>query len=167
MVITLWTVKNYGMHNRSHLNQYMFNWFHSDLQENKLSHISIKSIVLFEKKCIIKQSQKSAVWGTRSDKPSVSNWLTSWQTGDTRDILFTVIQHYIDSGEGTALCEIKRPLKIHFAFGNNNKISMSIRAPVSVWPSIVRRVFVIEKQECTPKFDFLWLSGQFYLRFNE
>lgn len=104
------------------------------------------------KKSIIKEPQKSAVWGTRSDKPSVPNWRTSWQTRDTRDILFTVIQHYIDSGKGTALCWIKGPLKIHFAFGNNNEISVSIQAPVSIWPSFVWRHFVIvltDKQEYT------------------
>lgn len=98
---------------------------------------------------VIKQPQRRDLWGNGSDKSSVSNWLTSWQTRDTRDVLFAVIQHSIDSGEDTALCEIKRPLKRHFAFGNNNKISVTVQAPVSVWPSFVWGHFVtiiIEKE---------------------
>lgn len=83
---------------------------------------------------------------------------------DARDILFTAIQHYIDSGKDTALCSIKRPLKIHFAFGNNNEISVSIPGSGVRLAIFCLRVFCQHFNGDEEKFDFLWLSGQLCIK---
>lgn len=77
------------MLNLSHLEQKCSNAISQIL---KKTNCLIEAKLFSLEKSIIKEPQKGIVWGTRSDKPSVSNWRTSWQTRDTRDILFTVIQ---------------------------------------------------------------------------
>lgn len=42
------------------------------------------------------------------EKSTAFIWLTSWQAKDTRDILFSVFKHDIDSGKDSVLCSIKR-----------------------------------------------------------
>lgn len=81
----------------------------------------------------------------------VSKWTNSWQPRDARDILFTAIQHYIDSGKDATLCSIKRPLKIYFAFGNNNEISVSIPG------SGVRLAIFCSRVFCQ-RFNGVWFS---------
>lgn len=107
-----------------------------------------------------KSCLKLLIWQTTL----VSKWTNSWQPRDARDFLFTAIQHYIDSGKDAALCSIKRPLKIHFAFGNNNEISVSIPGSGVRLAIFCSRVFFQRSFGDEEKFDFLWLSGQLCIK---
>lgn len=70
----------------------------------------------------------SSIW---NDSPA-SICLTSWQTKDTRDTVFSVFKHDIDSGKDTALCSIKRLWK---AIWQLEKIMglEQLSVPVSAW----------------------------------
>lgn len=59
------------------------------------------------------------------------------------------------------LCSIKRPLKIHFAFGNNNKISVSIPGSGVRLAIFCLRVFCHPFNGDGKKFDRLRLKHLF------
>lgn len=111
---------------------------------------------LKKKICVIKLQSKELYWKLQLiwQTTLVSKWTNSWQPRDARDILFTAIQRYIDSGKDAVLCSIKRPLKIHFAFGNNNEISVSIPGSGVRLAIFCSRVFCQRFNGDEEKFDF-------------
>lgn len=121
---------------------------------------------LKKKICVIKLQSKELYWKLQLiwQTTLVSKWTNSWQPRDARDILFTAIQRYIDSGKDAVLCSIKRPLKIHFAFGNNNEISVSIPGSGVRLAIFCSRVFCQRFNGDEEKFDFLRLSGQLCIK---